>query len=495
MKKYIAALLLQTLLVGVATADNGVLNLSLKEALRLAVERNLDLKAELYNPAQAESDIRKNRAIYETHLTLDTGYQDSTTVATSKVAGNKVKTFTMSPGAYRFLPTGGTVSLVYDNLYTETNSSFATYNSSWQSDVTLSLSQPLLKNFGRDAAELNIHVAEIGKEGSLKRFKGKLLEIVTQVGIEYYRLDGFRQDLESKKISLELANKVLRDTEARVKAGVTPAMEILNAQFGVSVREKDLIDAEKAVHDQVDLLRLLLHMQQVSDFVTTDSPGRTELVVNEDDAVRRALEQRPELEELQSQLATNELQMRIDNGRTLPDLNLNSSIAMTGLSDRYMRTVEQVGSSDYPVWQIGLQLDYPLGNQAAENDYIKSRLKFDQTRTQIESLKSAIANEVRTSIRAVQANFKQLDVADRARAYADERLKAYLKKLEVGLATNKDLLDVENDLAAARTNQIRAQALYAVSLLQYWKSTGELLDKEGIVVGSDRSDSLYQGVR
>ena len=48
------------------------MKLSLKEAVKLALERNLDLKAELYNPAQAEADLRKSRSIYEPRLKLDT---------------------------------------------------------------------------------------------------------------------------------------------------------------------------------------------------------------------------------------------------------------------------------------------------------------------------------------------------------------------------------------------------------------------------------------
>jgi outer membrane protein len=49
-----------------------------------------------------------------------------------------------------------------------------------------------------------------------------------------------------RKVSLELARKVLTETQARVKAGVMPAMETLNAEFGVAVVKKDLIDAERA---------------------------------------------------------------------------------------------------------------------------------------------------------------------------------------------------------------------------------------------------------
>jgi len=494
MNRFTAALLLQCLLVGIAAAAEGPINLSLKESLRYAIERNLDLKAGFYAPAQAESDIRKNRAIYETHLTLDTSYRDSTTFSPSIRDELHQSSFTLTPGAYRLLPSGGTLAVNFQNIRQE-NSTVSPVGSYWSSSLELSLTQPLLKNFGRDATELSIRVAETAKDGSFSHLKTQIMTTIAQVASEYYRLGSLQEDLVSKKVSLQLARTILSETEARVKAGVMPAMEILNAQFGVSSREKDLIDAEKAVSDQVDLLRLLLQLGEGTDIVTTDKPERTVYQVNEADAVSRALANRPELDELQSQLKSFELQTSVARTQTQPDLNLVTSAALTGADSKFGRNVERTGSMDYPVWSVGLQFDYPLGNQAAENDYIKNRLKTDQVKVQIDSLKASIVNEVRLALRAVQSNYKQLDVADRARAYADERLKAYMKKLEVGLATNKDLLDVENDLSTARSNQIKAQAAYAISLQQLWKATGEILDKDGVTISSDRSDSLYRGAR
>lgn len=491
MKKYTIPLLLNLLLVSTATAESTGMQLSLKEAVRLALERNLDLRAELYTPAQAEADIRKNRSIYETHLTLDTSYQKSRVYSPAAGHGVDQSTFTLDPGAYQLLPTGGTVTLSYQNTRQQ-NSQAVPLGSYWSSSLGLTLSQPLLKNFGRETTELNIRVSEVGKETSLSHLKSRILTTVAQVRAAYFTLGSYREDLESRKASLELARKVLSDTDARVQAGVLPAMENLNAQFGVSSREKELIDAEKAVSDQVDILSQLIRLDKFTDIVTIDKPDRATIVMNEEDALQRAISFRPEIDELNGQLKSLELQTAVARNQTKPSLNLVSSVALTGLDREYGRNNERLGSFDYPAWSVGLQFDYPLGNQAAENTYINSRLKVEQTKVQIESLKSSIANEVKISIRAVNSSYKQLDVADRNRLYADERVKAYLKKSEVGLATTKDLLDVENDLAAARANQIKAEVLYATSLNQYWKSTGELLDREGIRIDAAKADALYK---
>ena len=97
-------------------------------------------------------------------------------------------------------------------------------------------------------------------------------------------------------------------------------------------------------------------------------------------------------------------------------------------------------------------------------------------------------------MRAVAANYKQLEVADRGRAFAEERLKAFVRKAEVGLATNKDVLDVEHDLVTSKSNQIKAQTSYANAVTQLWKVTGELLDRQQIRMVEQDAGQLYRQV-
>jgi len=480
-----------------ALAQEGPLNLSIKDAIKLAVEKNLDVKAELYNPAMAEADIRRNLGIYDTLLNALTNYTHSTTLpANFFITGattDRQQTVQFNAGASQLVQTGGTVGLAFNNTWNTSNADqrgiIANY---YQSDLTLSFSQPLLKNFGKEATELNINAARFAKEGTLDRFKTKLSDTVAQVRNECFKLYSLREDLEVKKTSLALARKILLDTQGQVKAGVLPAMEILNAEFGVATREKDIIDAERAVKDEMDVLRVLLQLDKGNDIFITDQPTRQNYTVVEEDALARALADRPELLSQRATIKTNDLQARVARNRTLPDLALTSNVALTGLDRQYNRDLERIGSGDFPVWGVGLQLTYPLGNQTAKNDYIKSKLVLEQTQTQLQSMESSITNEVKTAIRGLQSSYKQLEVTDRGRAFAEARLDAFIKKNKVGLATTKDVLDVENDLVTAKGNQIKALADYNNAITQLWRSTGEILDKEEIKITEKQGDSLYE---
>jgi outer membrane protein TolC len=105
-----------------------------------------------------------------------------------------------------------------------------------------------------------------------------------------------------------------------------------------------------------------------------------------------------------------------------------------------------------------------------------------------------VIKDTKAAIRGVATGYKQIEVTERGRSYAEERLKAFIRKNEVGLATTKDVLDVENDLASARNNFISAIVVYNNALTQLWQVTGELLEREGIRVVESDVDRLFSSI-
>jgi outer membrane protein len=484
-------------LAGQAHAQDGVINLTLSQAIKMAVEKNLDVKAELYNPASAEANIRKNKGIYDPLVNFNVNYEESTTQPASIfLAGTtlqRTKILTADPGINQLIPIGGTVGLVFNNTWNRNNSSLERgfLNDYWESELSLNFTQPLLKNFGREATELNISVAKFNKQGSWEQFKTRLIDVIAQVRTQYFQLYSLRENLEVKKTSLVLAERILSDTKAQVKAGVLPAMEILSAEFGVATMQKNLIDAERALKDQQDALTVLLQLPVGENIIPTDNPYRGRYEVDESSEISKALAQRPELKQLQVTLKSNELQSRVARNQTLPDLSFVANGALTGLGISYSKDLEKVGSGNYPVWGVGLQFSYPLGNRTAENDYIRSKLLVEQNKVQIKSLEDSIVNDVRNAVRALHSGYIQLDVTARGSAYAEERLQAFIKKSKVGLATTKDVLDVQNDMVTAKGNQIQAVTDYNNAITSLWRASGELLEKEGITVSEKEADALY----
>ena len=176
----------------------------------------------------------------------------------------------------------------------------------------------------------------------------------------------------------------------------------------------------------MDVLRLSPPARPARDIVIVDQPTRRTTRCTEEQALAQALRNRPELAAQRVTIKINDLQRRVARNRTLPDLTPERE-----RRTRRVRPALLAGASRrrvtgrHPVWGIGLQFSYPIGNHVAENDYIKSRLTLEQAQTQLQSLEAGIANDVKAVIRLLASSYKQIDVTSRGRAYAEERLRAF----------------------------------------------------------------------
>ncbi|ACH39212.1 efflux pump, RND family, outer membrane protein [Citrifermentans bemidjiense Bem] len=486
----VAALCLLLGMAGSGFAQEPTVNLTLKDAIRLGFERNLDLKVELYNPAMAEADIRRTLGIYDPLLTLGANYNRTNSNNTLTFRPQAIDQATVNAGVSQLLPTGTVVGLTAESGWVDSS-----FNKYYSNGVSLTLNQPLLRNFGQEATELQINVSRLAKEESIERFKTRLSDTVAQIRSDYFKLYNLREVLLVKRNSLALAQRILADTQGRVKAGVLPAMEILNAEFQVATREKEVIDAERGVRDQMDVLRTSLQLPLGAEIVVADTPSREPYQIAEDAALTTALVNRSELALQRAVVRTNDLQQRVARNQTLPDLSLNASAGMGGFDRGFLRGLEKTATVEEPNWGIGLQFSFPLGNRAAENSYIRSKLAMEQSTAQLQSLEVGVTRDVKAAIRQVSANYKQIEVTNRGRAYAEDRLRAFEKRQAVGLATTKDVFDVENDLVTAKGNEIQALVDYNNSITLLWRVTGEILDRQGIRVTDKQADPLYDRLK
>jgi outer membrane protein TolC len=131
---------------------------------------------------------------------------------------------------------------------------------------------------------------------------------------------------------------------------------------------------------------------------------------------------------------------------------------------------------------VGVVFSYPIGNDAAEANTTASRLRIRQTKVQIRSLETSAALNVRAALRNVATRKRQIEVGEKGVQDAQVRLASYIKRQKIGLATTKDVLQVEADLSLARLVLATARADYQGAFTQLWLNTGELLERQGIRV-------------
>ena len=475
-----AGFLVAVLLPAAGPALAEELPITLDTAVRAAIERNLDLRVQTFNPALSETDVRRARAVYDPNLSLLLDYRDSNAAVdpTLSFFANR-RIFDANLSTDFLLSSGATASAAFTNFWSQDDlgTPFSRYA---QPQVSLSLSQPVLRGFGKEITEKDITIAGYAKASSLLQWRSAAISKVADTRDAYFALVKARENLTTRRSSLAVAKEIHAGTQARVKAGVLASVELLDSEFGVAQREQDLLVAEKNVKDASDSLSVLIQYGVGSELVPADLIPVEPMEVSEREEMAIALRNRPDLRDAKVGLETEEFRTKVARNEMLPAVSLTGSAGLGGLAPGYGDALDELKSGNSPFWSIGVTLSFPLGNDAAKADLAAGILQERQADTRIRSLTESIRLDVRSALRALDTSMRQVGAAQKGVVLGEARLASFLKRGKVGLATTTDILQAESDLTSSRETLTAARAAYQGAQTLLWKATGELLERQGI---------------
>ncbi|MBP2686137.1 MAG: transporter [Deltaproteobacteria bacterium] len=463
-----------------SAAGAETLTLSIEDAVRMAVEKNLGLQVATYSPAIASTGIQKAHAIYDPLLSALVNQQGSNRqVAPQSFFVERQSEFNFDASISQLLPSGATTSLSFNNIWSRDNLGFPTSRYA-QPQLTLSFSQPLLQGLGREVTERGITTADDATESSLADWTQQALNTAASARNQYLLLVMARESLATRQASLDLAREIQAQNEGRVAAGALAAYQLQDSLLGVLQAQKNLLDANRAEKNVADQLRTTLHLEAGTSIATTPPPLPGTSEVTESDAMQIAMLRRPDVVKARIAVRTAEFNEKVSRNLALPSLAVQGSGGVTGLDQSYGDAFADMGSTRYPFWSVGLSFSVPIGNNSARADVAANRLIASQARTQLAATEESAGLEVRTALRDLESAREQIGVTEQAVTAAEVVVASYRKRQQLGLATTKDVLDVIAILTQARENYTVARASYHSALTNLWKATGELLDREGI---------------
>ena len=456
------------------------LPLSIGDAVRIAVEKNLGLQVATYTPGIAETGIRKARAIYDPLLSALVDHHGSNQqVAPQSFFVDRQRDFDFDASISQLLPSGATTALSFKNIWSSNNLGLPT-SLYVQPQLVLSFSQPLLQGLGREVTERGITTADDATDSAFADWTQQALNTAAAARNQYLLLVMTRESLATRQATLDLAREIKAQNEGRFAAGVLAAYQIQDSLLGVLQAQKNLLDANRVEKDAADQLRTTMHLPAGTAIATTAPPLPGASEVSESDALRTAMLRRPDVVKARIAVRTAEFNEKVSRNLALPSLALQGSGGVTALDSGYGDAIGDLGSTRYPMWSVGLSFSVPIGNNSARADVAANRLFASQARTQLAATEESAGLEVRTALRALDSAYEQIGVTEQAVTAAEVVVDSYRKRQQLGLATTKDVLDVVATLTQARESRSVARASYHSALTNLWKATGELLDREGI---------------
>ena len=490
------------------TADPNAIQLTLEDAIEMALENNLDIVvSRLDTQVQAEG-VRFARAVYQPFIAGNFNNLDSSSPAQTQLVGAPTLTSTRTNYNMTWqqeIATGASYNITWQNLRATTNSAFSGFNPLYDSSISGQIIQPLMQNFGTDPRKQQIVVANNGQRISRNVFEAQVMNTVRDVEFAYWDLVFAIRDLEVAQTSLSLAEDLRRNNRIQVEVGTMAPIDVLAAEAEVAAREEAVILAEEGIRLTEDMLKRLINDPETEAFWTStyspvDQPTIEEIQIDLEESVRIALERRPVLDQSRVELETRNYNVRFSENQLMPQVDLVGSLAFNGIGGTqlvredfagppslvipggYGDAIDQVFGGDFRDWSLGLNISYPLGNSQAQALYAQAQVAARQQRAAIDSNEILIAQEVRATGRAVQTNRKRIDATRVARDLAQQRLDAELKKFQVGMSTSFFIVTAQRDLFQAAANELRALIDYVKAITAFERAQGTILDGPNITI-------------
>jgi outer membrane protein len=435
------------------------------------------------------------------------------TGVTSLVQTQKNYNFGIAQG---FL-TGTSASLGLTNASTFQNTYTQAFNPSTQSALDLQLNQHLLQGFGFAVNNRFIRIAKNNIKVADLVFRQQVMATVTNVIGLYWDLVSYNQAVDVARQALGLAQKLYEDNKKQVEIGTLAPIEIVRAEAEVASREQDMTTAETNVLQEETVLKNALSRTGIASptlgevrIVPTDRitiPAK-EAVRPVQDLINQALDLRPELAESAIQIDNSKISMQGTKNSLLPTIDAFVDLRNHGLAGQVNTIpvpagspfVRQAGSVDsyfvggygtvlgqlvgrnFPDYAVGVQLNIPLRNRAAQADYVTAQLTLRQNQLQYQRQVNGVRVDVQNALIALQQAHARYTAAHKNRALAEQTLDAEQKKYALGASTVFLVIQAQRDLATAEGNLVAALSGYARAKVQLEYSTGEVLSDYSVSI-------------
>ena len=484
--------------------------LTLREAVHQALLHNPGIAAQRLTPLRQVEDINNAESVFDPILSGAVNKDRRESPNSSALAGvvvNKTTNVNGNVALEKTLRTGADFRIDFTNNRFVSNARFQGLRPQYHPELVFSLNQPLLRNFGLNFAYLLVDVTRLTSEAAAWTYRAQLANFMKQVIQAYWVVVFARENLAVQQQSLELARQTLRENNERVRVGLLAPVAVKEAESQAAAREEQVIRANNTLDNALRNLRQIVYLQRGDEFIPRaiepiDAPRTTSVIVDGNVALNTALEQRPEVHAQTLDLQSRQTTARIRENQLLPRVDLVGNVGLNGLSGKavpvtdpdtgqvvqtpfdgpYGKALDRLTSRDFYSYQGGVEVEIPLGNAAAKAQYAQAKIDVAQSELNRRQLFSDISLEVTTAVNDVVANMKRIQASRIARELAEENLRNQQKRLEVGIATTKDVLDFQDQLTSARGIEVQAATDYNVSLAELARAQGTLLDEYSVVV-------------
>jgi outer membrane protein len=315
-----------------------------------------------------------------------------------------------------------------------------------------------------------------------------------------------------KQRSVDLAQKTLSDSETQVRIGTLAPIDLVQPESDVANRHVQFVTSTYTQAQTQDQVKKLITSQgdpgmvlaQIIPVQGVKKPEPGDILPVEQ-AIKIALENRPEMKQLQLDLENKKIDLQYTRNQLLPTVDFNASYIQNGVGGTQKSggpsvfsqppypplvivpggvgdAFSQLFGFGYTGYSVGFSAQIPLSNRAARGDHARSITDERTAEQKITAQAQQIALDVRNALTQLEMNKAQIEATGKARELAERSLEAEQKKFDLGASTIRFVLEDQRNVAQAQTDELQSLVNYAKALVDMDVAMGMTLKKNNIEI-------------
>jgi outer membrane protein TolC len=479
--------------------------ISLQEAIRMALERNLDIKLGQLTPQIGRLNIEGAYSYYDPVFAsrASQNYVERPAnfdPALGVVAGSSTWTEDFRLGLSGNLPTGARYDLAgrltrtsgdaFERLQDPVSTNFTfvgvTVPFQYQNDVTITLTQPFLRNFWTDAGRTDIKLAKSDYKRSALAVQFTVMDVVHQVSQSYYDLVAARDQVEVRKMAVQLKEQFLSETKKKVEAGTLAPLDEKQAESEAATARSDLIKARYDAEAAENILKGLITDNFSSLHSMTLDPSEKLIAVaqlfNVIESWRNGVEKRPDYLEKKERLERERISLKFTYNQLFPSLDVQGTYGRNGLGGTWGNSIDTLADAQFEKWGGAVIFTLPLTRKAERATHKIQKLNVEAAVLDMKKTEEVIIRDIDDAVKKIRSAYAAIESTREARVFAEAALDAEQKKLENGKSTNFQVLELQDKVTQARATEISALTAYNKALYDLYFREGTILERSKITV-------------
>ncbi|HIO10434.1 MAG TPA: TolC family protein [Deltaproteobacteria bacterium] len=484
-------------LVNLKTVDGREMaEVSLKLVLQLALERSLLLQASKLGNAAAQLSVIAAQERNKPSVTTSFGYAKilsltaSSSCSPSQLCGSSTNSMTFSSAYTQKTDSGLTYGLTYSEQTKKSTSlslmemggevtTGTTGDSLSSLSLTSSVSIPFFQDSGTEYNNIPVRLAEINVTRGQLNSQQAELSLLKQVASIYWDLVGILETVEVKKKAVNLSEKLLRDNQARLEAGLLSSTEVRVTETQLMRNRQSLLSSRLDALRIEDQVRAALNLKNLPvGLYPVDRPATNAAVTENVSALlEKIYANDTQIGLKQASLEQNRYQLEQELNKQKTNLDLNLYYVLNGYSKNSFGGIADFSKSDLHGMNVTLTWKVPLGDQATIENIQRKRLEQQQITLQIKDRKSQLDVSVQSLLRSLSLIEKEKMTAAAVSKLSKDQLRNEIKRFKLGKSTSYRISQNQQDVVESEQQEILIRIRQEKIRVELLALTGEFNEK------------------